>query len=74
MRISNFNAPIAQPTDTSGPFSFDRGTPFELKAELAKQINRPRKVIYVKEQALDETLKPTAKAAQRSSHKLPGRR
>jgi hypothetical protein len=32
----NFDALIAQSSDTSGPFSFDRGPPFELKAELAK--------------------------------------
>jgi hypothetical protein len=32
-------------SDTSGPFSFDRDPPFELKAGLAKEINRRRKVI-----------------------------
>src|SRR3954470_2471452 len=35
---------IAQPSDTSGPFSFDRGPPFELEAEFAKEINRPSEV------------------------------
>jgi hypothetical protein len=37
----NLDALIAQSSDTSGPFSFDRGPPFELEAELAKEINRP---------------------------------
>jgi hypothetical protein len=41
----NLDALIAQSSDTTGPFSFDRGPPFELKAELAKKINRRRKVI-----------------------------
>jgi hypothetical protein len=41
----NLDALIAQSSDTSGPFSFDRGPPFELEAELAKEINRRRKVI-----------------------------
>src|SRR3954470_24854789 len=35
---------IAQSSDTSGPFSFDRGPPFELEAEFAKEINRPSEV------------------------------
>ena len=42
---SNLDALITQSSDTSGPFSFDRGPPFELKAELAKEINRRRKVL-----------------------------
>jgi hypothetical protein len=41
----NLDALIAQSSDTSGPFSFDRGLPFELKAELAKEINRLSEVI-----------------------------
>ena len=41
----NLDALIAQSSDTSGPFSFDRGPPFELKAELAKEINRASEVI-----------------------------
>ena len=41
----NFDALIAQSSDTSGPFSFDRGPPFELETELAKEINRPSEVI-----------------------------
>jgi hypothetical protein len=41
----NLDTLIAQSSDTSGPFSFDRGPPFELKAELAKEINRPFEVI-----------------------------
>ncbi len=41
----NVDALIAQSSDTSGPFSFDRGPPFELEAELAKEINRPSEVI-----------------------------
>jgi hypothetical protein len=40
----NLDALIAQSSDTSGPFSFDRGPPFELKAELAKEIYRPSEV------------------------------
>jgi hypothetical protein len=41
----NLDALIAQSSDTSSPFSFDRGPPFELKAEFAKEINRPPEVI-----------------------------
>src|ERR1700738_5238891 len=41
----NLDALIAQSSDTSGPFSFDRGPPFELEAELAKEFNRPSEVI-----------------------------
>ena len=41
----NLDALIAQSSDTSCPFSFDRGPPFELEAELAKEINRPSEVI-----------------------------
>jgi hypothetical protein len=41
----NLDALIAQSSDTSGPFSFDRGAAFELKAELAKEIDRRGKVI-----------------------------
>ena len=41
----NLDALIAQSSDTSGPFSFDRGPPFELEAQLAKEINRPSEVI-----------------------------
>ena len=41
----NLDALIAQSSDTSGPFSFDRGPPFELKAELAIEINRPSEVL-----------------------------
>ena len=37
----NLDALIAQSSDTSGPFSFDRGPLFELKTELAIEINRP---------------------------------
>src|SRR3954466_9294989 len=36
----NLDALIAQSSDTSGPFSFDRGPSFELEAELAKEIDR----------------------------------
>ena len=39
------DALITQSSDTSGPFSFDRGPPFELKAEFAKEINRLFEVI-----------------------------
>jgi hypothetical protein len=41
----NLDALIAQSSDTSGPFSFDDRPPFELEAELAKEINRPSEVI-----------------------------
>src|SRR5262249_25451769 len=41
----NLDALIAQSSDTPSPFSFDRGPPFELEAELAKEINRRCKVI-----------------------------
>ena len=41
----NLDALIAQSGDTSCPFSFDRGPPFKLKAEFAKEISRPSKVI-----------------------------
>ncbi len=41
----NLDALIAQSSDTSGPFSFDRGPPLELETELAKEINRPSEVI-----------------------------
>src|SRR5690349_5603844 len=40
----NLDTLIAQSGDTSGPFSFDRGPPFELEAEFAKEINRPSEV------------------------------
>src|SRR5580692_7133168 len=36
----NLDALIAQSSDTSGPFSFDRGPAFEIEAELAKESNR----------------------------------
>jgi hypothetical protein len=41
----NLDMLIAQSRDTSGPFSFDRGPPFELEAEFAKEINRPFEVL-----------------------------
>src|SRR5215813_2038797 len=41
----NLNALIAQPSNTSGPFSFDRGPPFEIEAELAKEFDRRCEVI-----------------------------
>jgi hypothetical protein len=41
----NLDALIAQSSDTSGPFSFDRGPLFELKTELAIEINRPSEVL-----------------------------
>ena len=40
----NLDALFAQSSDTSGPFSFDRGPPFELEAEFTKEINRPSEV------------------------------
>jgi hypothetical protein len=41
----NLDALISQSSDTPGPFSFDRGPPFELEAELTKEINRRFEVI-----------------------------
>jgi hypothetical protein len=41
----NLDALIAQSSNTSGPFSFDRGPPFELEAEFAEEINRRSEVI-----------------------------
>src|SRR5439155_14782067 len=41
----NLDALIGQSSDTSGPFSFDHGPPFEFEAELAKEINRRSEVI-----------------------------
>jgi hypothetical protein len=41
----NLYALIAQSSDTSGPFSFNRGPTFEFEAELAKEINRLSEVI-----------------------------
>jgi hypothetical protein len=40
----NLDMLIAQSGDTSGPLSLDRGPPFELEAEFAKEINRPSEV------------------------------
>src|SRR4029453_9618436 len=40
----NLDTLIAQSSDTSGPFSFNRGPPFELEAEFAKEINRHSEV------------------------------
>lgn len=39
------NTLIAQSSDTSGPFSFDHGSSFELEAEFAKEINRRCEVV-----------------------------
>jgi hypothetical protein len=36
----NLDVLIAQSSDTSGPFSFDRSSPFEVEAELAKESDR----------------------------------
>ena len=41
----NLDALIAQSSDTSSPFSFDRGPPFELEAELAKEIKRGAQLV-----------------------------
>jgi hypothetical protein len=41
----NLDMLIAQSSDTSGPFSFDRRPPFELEAEFAKEIDRPFEVL-----------------------------
>ena len=41
----NLDTLIAEAGDTSGPFSFDRGPPFELKTELTKEIDRRAEVL-----------------------------
>jgi hypothetical protein len=41
----NLDALIGKSSDTSCPFSFYRGPPFEVKAELLKEINRQFEVI-----------------------------
>ena len=41
----NLDALSAQSGDTSCPFSFNCGPPFELEAELSKETNRPSDVI-----------------------------
>jgi len=41
----NLDALIAKSRDTSGPFSFERGPPFEIKAELAKEVDGRFEVI-----------------------------
>jgi hypothetical protein len=41
----NLDALIGQSSYTSGPFSFNRGPPFEFEAEFLKEIDRPSEVI-----------------------------
>lgn len=41
----NLDMLIAEASDTSGPFSFDQGPPFEFEAELTKEINRTPEVL-----------------------------
>jgi len=41
----NLDALVGKSGDTSCPFSFDRGPPFEVKAELLKEINCQFEVI-----------------------------
>src|SRR2546422_9006111 len=41
----NLDALISQSSDTPGPFSFDRGPPFQLEAELTKELNGRCEVI-----------------------------
>ena len=41
----NLDALVGKSGDTSCPFSFDRGLPFKLKAELSEEINRLSEVI-----------------------------
>ena len=41
----NLDVLVAQSSDTSRPFAFDRRPPFELEAELTKEINRRFEVI-----------------------------
>ena len=40
----NLDTLIAQSSDTSGPFPFDRSSPFEFEPEFAKEIDRPSEV------------------------------
>src|SRR5690606_18095764 len=42
----NLDALIAQSGDTPGPFAFDHCSAFELKAELAKEIDCRSEVVY----------------------------
>jgi hypothetical protein len=41
----NLDALIAQSSDTSGPFFFDRGSPFEIDVDLAKESDSRFEVI-----------------------------
>src|SRR5215475_6096756 len=41
----NLDALVGKSGDTSCPFSFDRGSSFELEAELSEKINRLSEVI-----------------------------
>src|SRR6185503_9472214 len=41
----HLDALIAQSRDTSGPLSFDRALPFEIEAELAKEIDRRGEIV-----------------------------
>ena len=41
----HLDAHVAQSSDALCPVSFDRGLPFELEAELAKELNRRCEVV-----------------------------
>jgi hypothetical protein len=41
----NLDALVAKSSDSSGPLSFDRGPPFEIEAELAKESDRRFEII-----------------------------
>jgi hypothetical protein len=41
----NLDALIAESSDTSGPFSLNRGPTFEVESELAKEVNRRCEVV-----------------------------
>ena len=51
----NLDVLIAQSSDTSGPFSFDRGPPFEIKAEFAKESDRGFEVLDRKSTRLNSS-------------------
>ena len=41
----NFDALVGKSGDTSCPFSFDRGPPFELETEFSKKIYCPFEIL-----------------------------
>jgi hypothetical protein len=43
--MADLDAHRVQPGDALCPLSFDRGLPFKLEAELAKELNRRNEVV-----------------------------